>query len=206
MKLFDISWPISPAMTEYKNKKTVRIEQVKTFERDGVRESVIQLGSHTGTHIDAPSHFIQNGASIEQMPLDACIGACVVLDCTGLQKITAADLHKHAIELHTIVLLKTDNSHGEPAAPFNPEFVYLDASGARYLVERQVKAVGIDYLGIERNQSAHETHIILMQNNISIIEGLRLRHIMPGAYELICLPLAIVGAEAAPARAVLMCR
>lgn len=206
MKIFDISWPITPEITEYKNKKTVRIDHVKIFERDAVRESVIQLGSHTGTHIDAPSHFMASGTSLEDMPLDACIGECVVIDCTNLPVITADILRAHDIAAHAIVLCKTDNSDCEPTAAFNANFVYLDSSAAQYLAEKQIKAVGIDYLGIERNQPAHETHIYLMQEGITIIEGLRLANVPAGRYELICLPLKIEGVEAAPARAVLLKR
>ena len=206
MKIFDISWPITPEITEYKNKKTVRIDHVKTFERDAVRESVIQLGSHTGTHIDAPSHFIASGTSFEDLPIDACIGACVVIDCTNVAVITSDILRMHDIGAHAIVLCKTDNSDCEPTAEFNPSFVYLDASAAQYLAEKQIKAVGIDYLGIERNQPAHETHILLMQEGITIIEGLRLANVPAGSYELICLPLKIECVEAAPARAILISR
>ncbi|HEV2600935.1 MAG TPA: cyclase family protein [Candidatus Babeliales bacterium] len=205
MKLYDISWPITPDVTEYKDKKTVALEQVKTFERDNVRESIIHLGSHTGTHIDAPSHFLKDGATIDQMPFTATIGFCRVLDLqTVLDVITRADLERFEIQADDIVLCKTANSMHDCTQPFASQFIYLDGSAAEYLVSKKVKAVGIDYLGIERNQPNHETHMVLMQHDIAVIEGLRLGHVPAGSFFLWCVPLAVVGLEAAPARAILI--
>ena len=102
------------------------------------------------------------------------------------------------------MLLKTRNSYLSSIAPFNYEFIYVATSAAQYLIDHNIKAVGIDYLGIERAQPHHDTHTLFMQNNIGIIEGLRLEHVTAGQYILYCLPLACVGTEAAPARAVLV--
>jgi arylformamidase len=113
------------------------------------------------------------------------------------------EYHAH-IYAGDIILLKTANSSLGATALFNPSFVYLEASGAHYLQEKKIKAVGIDYLGIERAQPAHETHLQLMEHGITIIEGLRLQHVKQGRYLVCCLPLNAVGIEAAPARAVLI--
>ena len=205
MKLFDISWPISQNMTAYKDKKIVTIDSTKTFEKDNARETVLRLGSHTGTHVDAPAHFLQDGKSIDQIPLDMFIGPCTVLDMTNVEeRIAFEDLEQETIEKDSIVLFKTRNSFLSPEAAFNRSFIYLALSGAQYLVEKKVKAVGIDYLGIERSQPQHETHTELLRNNVGIIEGLRLQGVEPGNYTLWCLPLNVVGIEAAPARAVLV--
>lgn len=203
MIIIDISWPISPEMTAYKDKKQVRFEQNKNFERDGVRDSTIVIGSHSGTHVDAPSHFLADGESIDQVPLSSLMGPCVVLDLL-CDVITAHELKKYEIGPEMIVLFKTRNSLRGETEPFNPEFVYLDASGAQYLIEKGVVAVGIDYLGIERGDPAHSTHSLLMGKNIPIIEGLRLDDVPGGSYLFFCLPLNIVGLESAPARAVLI--
>jgi len=169
-----------------------------------VRESVIRLGAHSGTHIDAPAHFISAGATIDQLALATINGPCIVIDCTTITDcITAQFLQSQSINHSDRILLKTRNSFLLHTDPFNPAFVYLDASAATYLVQCGIQAIGIDYLGIERAQPAHETHTVLMQHGITIIEGLRLAHVNPGPYELICLPLAIIGLEAAPARAAL---
>jgi arylformamidase len=204
MKIIDISWPISLDMTAYKDRKVVSFNYVKTFERDQVRESSITLGSHSGTHIDAPSHFLADGNASHQMPLGATCGPCIVLDCTNVtEAITDADLKQHAIEQGARVLLKTRNSALDATAPFAYDFIYLAASGAAYLASKKIKAVGIDFLGIERQQPSHATHETLMRAGITIIEGLRLAAVHPGSYMLWCLPLSVQGLEAAPARAVL---
>ena len=205
MKIIDISWPITQDMTGYKDKKSVRFRQLKTFDNHGVRESAIFCGTHTGTHVDAPSHFLRDGKTIDQVPLSHLMGPCTVIDCTAIaEKIVSSDLQKYDIARGQIVLFKTKNSLISEVDAFDPTFVYLDASGAQYLANKGVKAVGIDYLGIERDQKGHPSHIALMNKNIPIIEGLRLRQVDAGNYFLCCLPLFIMGLESAPARAVLI--
>lgn len=205
MIIFDISWPLSPESTTYKNKKDVVFEWQRTFQDDNVRESRIMLGSHAGTHVDAPAHFLPDGEFIEEVGLEQLVGWCKVLDLIKVNdKITAADLSNYGIDSGDIILLKTKNSMRSPVDDFTHDFVYLDASGAEYLAEIGVRAVGIDYLGIERAQPEHDTHKILFSYGIPIIEGLRLLHVEPDVYFLFCLPLRIEGLEAAPARAILV--
>lgn len=205
MVFFDISWPITNDMTTYKNKSDIAIKSTKQFEIDNVRETQLCMGSHTGTHIDAPAHFLRDGVFIDQIALDALCGACIVLDCTHItDAITVDDLHDYTIPRGARVLLKTPNSTLPSTAPFKPDFTYLRFCAAQYLVAREVRAVGIDYLGIERNQPGHETHVELLSAGIPIIEGLRLADVRPGNYELLCLPLNLRGLDAAPARAILV--
>jgi arylformamidase len=204
MKAIDISWPISARMTTYKDTHDVSIETKKTFEAHGVRESCLSLPAHAGTHIDAPSHFIKNGPTVDALELEYTMGECKVLDFTDVvDKITDEHLSMYDIEFEDIILLKTKNSSLKPDAPFKKDFVYLDESGARYLADIGIRAVGIDYLGIERDQPDHATHVTLMLADVVIIEGLRLGHVEQDLYSLVCLPLAVQGAEAAPARAIL---
>ena len=205
MKIIDISWPITNSMTEYKNRSIIDIKPIKEIKKDGVSESIVSMHLHTGTHVDAPAHVIEGGLSIERLPLSQYIGPCRVLDLTHIEaKITATDLKLHALQPDEIVLLKTKNSFLHADAPFDPEFVYLEESGARYCVEKKIKTVGIDYLGIERNQPAHETHQLLLKNQIGIVEGLRLEHATPGNYFFVCLPLFMPGVESCSARAILL--
>ncbi len=207
MRIIDISWPISPDMTAYKNNKVATFERTKNFAKDNVRDSIITLGSHSGTHVDAPAHFLNDGKSIDQIKLEDLIGSAHVLDCIAAGESITQDFLMHydaQIKKHDIILLKTVNSVLSPVDTFNTMFTYLDVSGACYLANKEVKAVGIDYLGIERNQPGHETHYTLMNNNIAIVEGLRLEHVEPGEYQMYCLPLKIMGLEAAPARAILV--
>jgi len=205
MKIIDISWPITPDMITYKDRPTISIEPTKQFEKDGARETKITLSSHSGTHIDAPAHFLQRGDTVDAIPLEQLMGPCVVLDLTGIaEKITRDDLEQYELDADMIVLLKTKNSDKSPTAPFDPKFIYLDESGAQYLAECNIVAVGIDYLGIERNQPDHGTHKMLMRADIPVIEGLRLKGVEEGEYVLFCLPLMLPGLDAAPARAVLL--
>ncbi len=205
MKIYDISWPISTATTGYKDKKVVNFQHIKSIDKDNVRESTITLDSHTGTHIDAPSHFIRDGKTIDQIELSSIIGPCKVFDMSTVNDgITRDHLENLEISAGDIVLFKTVNSATQPTDKFTPHFIYLEISGAQLLVQRKVRAVGIDYLGIERSQQGHLTHHELFKNNITIIEGLRLNAVKQGKYFLCCLPLYTIGLEAAPARAVLI--
>lgn len=204
MEIIDISWPITHDTTTYKDRGGVAFEYTKTFEKDGARESAVRLGAHTGTHVDAPAHFLQDGKTIDKVRLEQLIGPCLVIDCTDARDaVTACDVIDVTIEPNTIVLFKTRNSLLQPTEPFVYDFIYVHQEAADFLVKRKVKAVGIDYLGIERNQPGHATHVTLFNAHIPIIEGLRLGHVEPGQYTLCCLPLAMQGVEAAPARAVL---
>lgn len=206
MEIIDISWPIaSGATTEYKDRATIYFEMTKNFPHDQVRDSLIRLNSHSGTHVDAPSHFLANGKTIDQLSLDSLIGRCKVFDLSDVvDAIKGSDLQSYDIQEGDIVLFKTTNSLRMPTEKFDSHFVYVDVTAAQLLARKKVKAVGIDYLGIERSHPDHPTHITLMEHNITIIEGLRLSAVQPGEYTLCCLPLNIIGLEAAPARAVLI--
>ena len=169
------------------------------------RETNITLSSHTGTHVDAPSHFIRDGKTIDQIELSSIIGPCKVFDMSVVTDgITRDHVENLDISAGDIVLFKTTNSATQPTDKFTPHFIYLEVSGAQCLMQRKVRAVGIDYLGIERSQQGHLTHQELFKSNITIIEGLRLNAIKQGKYFLCCLPLYTIGLEAAPARAVLI--
>ncbi len=205
MKIIDISWPITSDITTYKNKSDVQIIQTHSWETSVKRESQLICGMHTGTHIDAPAHFLKSGLTVDQLDLNSVIGPAQVLELSLVtNKITKQDLVNFNITAGAIILLKTSNSNLAANSLFEPNFVYLDSSGAEYLASKKIKAVGIDYLGIERNQPEHNTHKILFSAEIIIIEGLRLAHVAAENYELICLPLNIVGQEAALARAILI--
>jgi arylformamidase len=202
MKIIDISREICEGMTTYKNneeKKPV-ITQTRTIS-EGSNECIISMNSHTGTHIDAPYHIFNNGKKIDELPLEYFYGKCKVFDLTSLdEKITKSDLDKLDINENDIVLFKTKNSFENE---FDFDFVYLDKIAAQYLVDRKIKTVGIDSLGIERNQPEHETHKLLLRNNIPILEGLDLQNAENGEYTLCCFPLKL-NIDGSPVRAVLI--
>jgi len=195
---------ISEDVQVYKNKeeKKAKLIQQYDFKNSSVYETQLIMNLHTGTHIDAPLHAIEDGETTENYSLEQFFGSCLVLDFMNVdEKITAKDLEKYTIKKDTFVILKTKNSLDEA---FNYDFIYLDESGAKYLAEAKIKGVGIDSLGIERNQSGHPTHKILLNNNIPILEGLRLKDIKEGYYEIAAFPIKIKDVEASPVRAVLI--
>lgn len=204
MKLYDISMPISADMPVFKNESSRKPEliPVKSIDENQVVIHKILLDLHSGTHIDAPSHYFKEGKTIDQLSMTKEVTKCRVIDLTSVEdRICEVDLVKHHIQNGEFVLLKTKNSSDNV---FNPEFVYLTEEGARYLIQQGVKGVGIDAMTIERNQPNHETHKLLLEKEIMIIEGLRLANVMAGDYSMVALPINIVGAEAAPTRVLLV--
>lgn len=204
MKIIDISWPLNSNTTEYKDKKYLKIEKLSDFPKQQVRETLITMHSHTGTHIDAPAHFFENGKTIDKLNLEKFVGNCQVLDFSDVEeKITDKELEKKNIKENQIILLKTKNSTLPYVGKFFPEFVYLNKTGAEYLVSKKAKTVGIDYLGIERDNPNHDVHKILLQNEIPIIEGLRLKEAHEKDYFIFCAPIAFENLDGCIARAVL---
>jgi arylformamidase len=205
MKIIDISWPLSEDITGYKNEKDIHFLYERKFEEYKMRKSKITLSSHVGTHVDAPAYFLLHGQFTEFLGINNLIGSALVLDFQDFEnKITSDLLKKYKIPKKTILLLKTKNSKKNYNDFFDYNFVYLTSDAAQYCIDIDIKAIGIDYLRIERDQPNHETHIFLMGKNTPIMEDLRLNHVKEGTYFFVCLPLAIQGLEAAPARAILI--
>ncbi|GAB6107151.1 cyclase family protein [Fusibacter bizertensis] len=198
----DVTMTIFPEMMVYKNKdeKKPKITVRATHEVNGHYESSIYMDLHTGTHIDMPLHMLPQGHSSDDFNLDSVNGFGVVVDFSSepTHEVGADFLSRYIIGKGDIVIIKTKNSYD---TVFNPEYDYLDASGAAYLQACGVKAVGIDALGIERGVPNHPTHSILLGNGIYIIEGLALKEIKEGRYEFACIPLKIAGVEGLPSRA-----
>lgn len=204
MRIIDISMTIRENMPVFKNKADKRplIWMARDTHRHGLHETRMDIDLHTGTHLDAPMHMVQGGDSVDRLDLAKVIGKCRVIDLTGVMEcIKAEDLIAQEINSGEFVLLKTRNSYEEK---YNDSFVWLESSGAQYLMERGVSGVGIDALRIEKEQKRQDTHKILFNSGIVILEGLRLKDAEAGEYQLYALPLKIQGAEASPVRAVLV--
>jgi arylformamidase len=168
----------------------------------------LSLSAHTGTHMDAPRHFIANGRTMEAMPLDAVVGPCRVIEIKHRSVITVDELRPHKLKRGERILFKTRNSTKSwklaKTGTFDENFVYIPAETARYLVERGVMTVGVDYLSVGGWQKdGVECHQILLGAEVWIIEGLDLSKVKSGTHDLVCLPLKILGADGAPARAIL---
>ena len=205
MKIHDISLTIHNGMAVYKDKpeKKPHIRRTRTLE-EGSNESTLFLESHTGTHMDSFYHMLANGKKIHEISLDKCIGEAIVIDCTKIKGgITEGDLSKHSrlISKNSIILLKTRT---KPMRSFDFNFTYLEKSGAAFLAKKGIKAVGIDQLGVERNQPNHDTHEILFKRGIVVFEGLELGAIRQGSYFFIGLPLKIKDGDGSPARCALI--
>ncbi len=201
--IHDISINISKDMVVYKNrdKKKPRFTNSADFKNNGVYETDISMNLHTGTHIDYPLHTIENGKTSKNHSLDNLIGSAKVFDLTHLkEKISKSDIEDFDIKADDFVLFKTRNSAEDF---FNFDFIYVALDAAIYLKDKAVRGVGIDALGIERNQEGHPTHDTLLSNDIIILEGINLHHIDPKTYEMWCLPLKIHDVEALPVRAIL---
>ena len=206
MDWLDISAPLAVGMPTFEGDPAIVIERVKSLSGGDVCNLTrVAFGAHSGTHIDAPIHFVDDGAASEAIPLDACLGQVWVADGRRLRStITARDIAELRIPAgETRVLIRTPNSElwSEPA--FRTDFLGLDVSAASALLRLGVVLVGIDYLSIAPFGDSTRTHRMLLERGVVILEGLDLRAVEPGAYDLVCLPLRLVGSDGAPARAIL---
>lgn len=204
MKIYDISMEVHHDMPVYKGKDAKRpnFSIDSDFNTGSAYETRLDINMHTGTHLDRPLHMIPGGDILDTLRLEQVITTCKVFDFTDVDvKITKEDLVKKEIVEGDFIILKTKNSIIDI---LEKEFIYLDKTGAQYLRDKKIKGVGIDALGIEHSQPDHESHILLLSNDIVILEGLRLKDILEGEYLLFAAPIKIVGVEAAPVRAVLV--
>jgi arylformamidase len=205
MKIYDVTVPISKDLVIYPGDPPVKIERKSVINKDGARFNLSRysFGSHTGTHIDPPAHFIENGLTVDQLPLELLIGRARVVEVTAA-RIDEATLEEFDFTTDVRVLFKTRNSYHWGRKEFVEEFVYITPGAARYLVSEGIKVVGIDYLSVEKYGAEEpETHLTLLKGGALIIEGLDLREVEPGDYEMICLPLKVKDGDGAPVRVVL---
>jgi arylformamidase len=163
------------------------------------------MGSHTGTHIDAPHHFVEGGRKLQEIPLDWLVGDATVFHIPEVRSITRRVLESLDWTGVRRVLFKTDNSQRWSDGRFYKDFVYLEPAAAEFLVELGLCLVGIDYLSIDRfGSETHPTHFVLLPRNIVVLEGLNLSRIAPGRYHMVALPLNLQQTDGAPTRVILM--
>lgn len=206
MEWIDISLPLCDGMVHWPDDPPVHIEKIHDIARgDSYTLSMLSMGSHTGTHIDAPSHYLKDGICIDGMPLSVCIGRARVMDIHAPEAINLPEVKSRWTYHCERILFKTRNStfiHG--ASQFMPDFVYLSDEAAHFLVDRGVRLVGIDYLSVGGyRRDGGEVHRILLEAGVWILEGLDLSRIPPGEYDMICLPLRLENGDGSPARVVL---
>ena len=207
MKIYDITVPIHSTMPVYEGDPGVKIEAWSAFAKgDSSNVSMLNFGAHTGTHVDAPAHFVEGARKIDALPLDVLIGpARVVRVPENRTEIDSEFISECALDGVERIIFHTRNSNFWSEG-FRKDFTHLLPEAAQMLVDRGIKLVATDYLSIEKFHSGHHlTHLTLLSNNVVIVEGLNLSEVPDGDYELICLPLKIAdgSGDGAPARAVL---
>lgn len=206
MDWIDVSVPLHDDMAVFTGDPRFHIERTSSMADGAVcNVSRMDLGVHTGTHVDAPVHFLDDGGGAETIPLDALIGPAWVVDAeAAVATMTAGDVERFDIPPGEVrLLLRTRSAHLWDETAFVPTFVAPDATGAEALVRRGVRLVGMDYLSVAPFGDPTPTHRVLLSAGVVVLEGLDLRAVTPGPYELLCLPLRIVGSDGAPARALL---
>jgi arylformamidase len=188
-------------MVHFPKNPSIEIDVISHVERGDIATvSVLRMGSHTGTHIDAPIHFLPGGSGADEVPLANLIGPARVIEIQDRDAVKSGELQSHSLGRRERLLFKTSNSERCWNGPqFVPDFVSIAEDAASYLASLNTLAIGIDYLSV----GSPETHRILLRAGVVIIEGLNLAGVTPGRYELVCLPLKILGCDGAPARALL---
>lgn len=205
-KWIDISVTIKSGMAHWPDNPEIVVGKMLDMERGDIcNVSTLSLGSHTGTHMDGPLHFLRNGKSLDKMPLEATIGPCRVVEIKDKESIKLEEIQGMKFKPGERILFKTPNSrHSWKTDNFDEDFVYISKEAAAFLAKAKVMTVGIDYLSVGGfRKDGVETHHALLGAGIWIIEGLNLAKIKPGRYELCCLPLKVMNSDGAPARAAL---
>ncbi len=208
MKILDISVPLSARLPVWPGDPAVVVERIRSISAgDASNDSRLSCSVHSGTHVDAPAHFVENGRTVDQLPLGTLVGPATVIEILEKSVITPEILEKALLpsEIRRL-LIKTTNSHlwDDPHHPFYSDFAALSAEAARWIVAKGIRLVGVDYLSVQRFRDPEPlTHRFLLQAGVVIVEGLDLRNVRPGEYSFACLPLKLAGSDGAPARAVL---
>ena len=209
MTIYDISLTISPSLPTWPGDPALELKQIESMDQ-GAHANVTHISAavHLGTHVDAPHHFLNDGRTVENLPLDVLTGPCYVVQLPdGVEAITAEMLERMELTFDfKRILFGTSNSHwwknGE--TKFQTDFVAITEDGAEWLVKRGVQLVGVDYLSVAPYGESVPTHTVLLKAGVVVVEGLNLSQVSRGFYDLYCLPLKIAGSDGAPARAILI--
>jgi arylformamidase len=205
--IYDVTVPISNTMPVWPGDPPVQLTpklHVSSDKTHRVHLTAIEMGSHTGTHIDVPFHMIDGGKRLGDFGVDVFVGPATVIEIPSTRAIGRAQLERFNFNGIERVLLKTENSNHWQDGKFYEHFVYLEPDGAQFLVEGGIRMVGIDYLSIDRfNSDSHPSHFVLLKKNIVIIEGLNLKAVPAGNYSIVALPLNLQDSDGAPTRVIL---
>jgi arylformamidase len=206
-RIHDVTVPLAPGMLAYPGDPSFEIESVHEVGEAPFRLSRMVLTTHSGTHVDAPAHFLAGGATVDQLPLEILLGKARVVELSTRERVDRADLEALDLADDLRVLLKTRMSGQMLKAGYQEDHLYLTVDAAHYLAQAGLKLVGFDYLSIDRFGSADfPAHHALLEAGVVLVEGLDLSEVEAGEYEMACLPLRVGGGDAAPARVVLRSR
>jgi len=209
MTIYDISLTISPNLPTWPGDPELVLKQFESIDK-GSRTNCTSISTsvHLGTHVDAPHHFLNDGRTVESLPLEVLTGPCYVLQLPdGVEAITSEVLDRTEITSDMKrILFGTRNSHQwvKDESKFQTDYVAITEDGAEWLVEHGVQLVGVDYLSVAPYEDSVPTHTVLLKAGVVVLEGLNLSKVMRGFYDLYCLPLKIAGSDGAPARAILI--
>lgn len=205
MKLIDVTVPVDASLPAYPGNTPFSIEPIKRIARgDSSNVSTLHMSAHAGTHVDAPRHFFDDGPGAEGLPLEMLMGRARVVEITSRKGVTPDDFADVDLSEDVRVLLKTPNSRLWGSPEFHKDYVGVTEAAAKFLIDRGVKVLGVDYLSVEMFKTpGAPAHHVLLGGGTIVIEGLNLRDVDPGIYDMICLPLRIVGSDGAPARVIL---
>jgi arylformamidase len=205
--LIDISVRLEPEMTTWPDSVGVRVERIKSFANgDAVNVTRLDMDVHCGTHVEAPLHFLDGGCALEELTVDTFVGPAYVAHLPDADVIGPDELERAEIPDGTVrLLLRTRNSitWHDADRRFRADYAALSAGGAEWVVARGMRLIGVDYLSVQRFDEGPDAHQILMRGEVAILEGVDLSNVPAGPYRLLCAPIWIGGAEAAPARALL---
>jgi arylformamidase len=202
----DISATISDGMTRWPDDPPVQVSKAETIGVNGAEANVTQISTtaHVGTHIDAPLHFFEGGMDVASVPLEKLVGKTKVFHIQNAKEISLKEIRDFDIAAGDRVLFRTGNSEIEwEHLPFIEDYVYLATDAAKYLAEQKINCVGIDYLSLGNKANDSEVHRLILGSGIIIIEGLKLKDIDPGDYEMVCLPLKIKHSDGGPSRVII---
>ena len=204
----DVSVPVYSGMPHWPGDPEVQVKQ-QSIDVEGtlVHLTSLNMSAHTGTHMDAPLHFVDGADSMDAWTADATVGEARVIVIEDRVAIRASELHRYGIRQGERLLFRTANSERNwVAEPFDENFIYIAKDAAEYLADKQVRAVGVDYLSIGGfHDDLMATHVAMLRAGIWVVEGLYLGEVNAGHYEMICLPMKLRGADGAPARVLLRC-
>jgi arylformamidase len=205
MKLIDVTLPLDASLPTYPGNTPFTVEAIKRIARgDTSNVSTLHMSAHTGTHVDAPRHFFDDAPGADALALEMMLGRTRVVEISSRTGIGAEQLTNLDLSDDVRILFKTSNSRLWGSPTFSPDYVGVTSSGAEYLIAQGIKVVGIDYLSVEEfREPGAPAHHVLLGGGAIVIEGLNLREVEPGIYDMLCLPLRVVGADGAPARVVL---